>query len=238
VNHLDRPSRRGTPPRADAGELPELTRALTETVGSSGDRVDQECKRLLALLRERCPGLLPAQPLPAGQVGPGIPLPPDAAPTLFRLVARQILTLPVQSGAAGAVVVWTQGDDELAVLVDEIGVQTADGAAAVAIPVRCDEVGQTIVRVRFAIGSGERPAGLLATSDDRPFGPPEVVDIWGEALTAFAWQILLTVATRLASATGRDVDGAGLVPAALHANESGFAVTTMARHAFDRRLQG
>ena len=49
----------------------------------------------------------------------------DTGSRLFRLVARQIAGLPAQAGDGEAVVVWTQGDDELTVLVDEATVTTA-----------------------------------------------------------------------------------------------------------------
>ena len=94
-----------------------------------------------------------------------------------------------------------------------------------------------MARVRFAVGSDALPAGLLASTDQRPFGPPEIVDVWGEALIAFAWQMVLTTMTKLADAAGRDVDGAGLIPASLRATDAGIAVLTMARHSFDRRVQ-
>jgi hypothetical protein len=214
-------------------DVPALSRALAETVARAADPVNDECKRLVTLLRERCPGVLPAAPLPSGQLGAEIPLDRENGGVVFRLVARQVSGLAESDRSA--VVVWTQGDDELAVLVDEVSVTTAPGALAVEIPVRCDEVGATKVRVRFALGSDERPAGLVAATDDRPFGPPEVVDVWGEALTAFAWQIVLTTATKVADASGRDADGAGLVPAAVRATEGGIAVQTIARHGFDRK---
>jgi hypothetical protein len=220
------------PPR----RLPAFTRELESVIGAAReDAVTAECKRLLELLRARCPGLLPDDRLPPGKVGPEIPLARDAAASMFRLVARQAAGLSTERVDDGGSVVWVQGDDELLVVVDKVVVTSVEGAMAVDIPVRCDEVGEATVRVRFALGSDARPAGLLAATDERPFGPPEVVDAWGEALTAFAWQIVLTTATKLADASGRDADGAGLIPIALRAVEGGIAVQTMARHAFDRR---
>jgi hypothetical protein len=58
--------------------------------------------------------------------------------------------------------------------------------------------------------------------------------LWGEALTALAWQALLGVSSALAAESGRDVDGAGLIPVALTATKDGLQILTMARHAFDR----
>jgi hypothetical protein len=218
-------------------DLPPLARAVSEAVATADrDAVSDECQKLLEALRTRCPELFPGKPLPAGQVGPEIPLDPKAGASVYRLVARQIVGLPTERLDDPGVVVWTQGDAELAVLVDQVRVTTAPGAAAVDIPVRCDQVPRAMVRVRFAVGSDALPAGLLASTDQRPFGPPEIVDVWGEALIAFAWQIVLTTMTKLADAAGRDVDGAGLIPASLRATDAGIAVLTMARHSFDRRV--
>ncbi len=221
------------PRRVRPSELPPLAGAISVAAGDR-DPVSEECRRLLELLRARCPGLLSDRPFPAGEVGPEIPLDQERGSGVYRLVARQLAWLSDARPGDGTVV-WARGDDELAVEVDRVSVTTAEGAVAVDIPVRCDEVGEATVRVRFALGSDARPAGLLATTDERPFGPPEIVDVWGEALTAFAWQIVLTTAAKLADATGRDADGAGLIPAALRATDGGIAVLTMARHSLDRR---
>jgi hypothetical protein len=226
--------------RSSRPELPSLTRAVAEAVAPRPpDPVGDECRRLLALLRKQCPGLIPAAPLPAGQPGPEIPLSQEPGKTLYRLVARQISGLPTQAAAGEAgVVVWTQGDDELAVLVNEVVVTTAQGAIAIDIPVRCDQVGTATVRVRFATGSDARPAGFVAATDERPLGPAAVVDVWGEALTAFAWHIMLTTTAKLADASGRDADGAGLIPVGVRAAEAGVVVVAMARHTFDRKVIG
>ena len=71
-------------------------------------------------------------------------------------------------------------------------------------------------------------------TDARAGGPLVVTEIWGEALTALAWQALLGVAAALAAESGRDVDGAGLIPVGLTATDAGLQILTMARHPFDR----
>ena len=223
------------PGRRVARDVPRLNAAVADAISTgAADQASEECKRLLTILRQRCPGLIPADPLTAGQVGPEIPLDREAGAGVYRLVARQLVGLSTERTDLPGIVVWAKGDDELAVLVDQVSVETAPGALGVAIPVRCDEVRETTVRVRFALGSDDRPAGLVAATDARPFGPPEVIDVWGDELTAFAWEIVLTTAAKLADATGRDVDGLGLIPVALRTNETGIAVLTMARHSFDR----
>jgi hypothetical protein len=151
--------------------LPALTRAVSEAVlAGTLDPVDDECRRLVILVRERCPGLVPTAPLTAGQVGPEIPLDAKAGAVLYRLVAREVAGLPTEQSSQDATVVWAQGDDELAVLVDRVSVTTAQGAVAVDVPVRCDQVGETSVRVRFALGSDARPAAVRAACGGRRVG--------------------------------------------------------------------
>jgi hypothetical protein len=229
-----------------AGDRPTATvatvsDAVGEVLGSAAERrgddaISAECQRLLEALRKQCPDVvLPGKPLPAGEVGPEIPIDRERGAALYRLVARRVAGLDPARPDAPGIVIWTQDADELAVFVDQVSVTTADGAIAVDLPVRCDETGDAEVRVRFAVGSERRPAGVLATTDERPFGPPEIVDVWGEALTSFAWQVVLRSSTGVADAAGRDADGAGLIPVGLQASADGVSVLTMARHSFDRR---
>ena len=220
-----------TGPRAQPGPPDE------QAVGDE-QAVKEECQRLLALIKQRCPGLLPgseaSKPLPAGTLGPELPLNADETVQACRVVGRLVAGLPVAGGDDPGIVVWTLGQDELAVFVAQLEVETQDGAIAVIIPVACDQTKQQKVVVRFAIGSATRPAGMLATTDDRPFGPVAIVDVWGDALVSFAWQVVTGVSARLASATNRDEDGLGLIPVGLAASPKGLSITTMARHQFDR----
>lgn len=199
---------------------------------------DEECRRLLALIKQRCPGLFPGgqagQPLPAGTLGPELPLNADETVQACRAVGRLVAGLPTVNRDDPGIVVWSLGEDELAVFVTQIEVETQDGAVAIVIPVACDQTGPQKVVVRFAVGSAKRPAGLLAATDQRPFGPVEIVDVWGDALVSFAWQVVTGVSVRLASATNRDEDGLGLIPVGLAASRDGLSIATMARHQFDR----
>ena len=190
--------------------------------------MNQECARLLKLVKDRCPGLLPADPLPAGTVGPEIDVNPEELQRLAIVAATSA------DGVRTDTVVWTEGSSELLVIVAKVLVRVDQGVVLVTIPVSCNQVPHADIDVGFAVGDDERQAGLLATTEDRPRGPRAVVDIWGEALTAFAWQIVLSVTSGIAGATGEDADRAPLVPAALTASPNGLRVLTMARHTFDR----
>lgn len=185
----------------------------------------EQCKRLLAELRKNCPGLIPPDPLGPGQVGPEIPVDPENTRTLIRAALKP---------SRGELLRLRDADNELLVDVARIDVRLGDGLIVVAIPVRCDQVKRATIQVPFAVGSSKRRAGLVAATESSPRGPLVITQIWGEALTVLAWQALLGVSAVLAAESGRDLDGAGLIPIGLTATENGLQVLTMARHAFDR----
>jgi hypothetical protein len=210
---------------------PALRRSAAEVLGRR-DPVSEECARLLEVVKRRCPGLLPADPLPAGAVGPEIDLTPDELQQLATVAATSAAGVP--GGAPADTVVWTHGGSELLVIVAKVRVRVDKGLVLVSIPVSCDQVPDARIDVGFAVGDDERPAGMLAVTEDRPRGPRAVVDVWGDALTAFAWQIVLSLTSGVAGATGEDADRAPLLPAALTASPNGLRILTMARHTFDR----
>src|SRR5262245_8704400 len=187
--------------------------------------ISAECKRLLEQLRQRCPDALPPDPLPHGTVGPELPFKADE-------VSRLAVAIAVDGGAPA--VVWSKDGSELLVFAGKVRVQLASGLVLVTIPVQCAEAGSAMIQVPFAVGDERRPAGLLVATEERPRGPAAVVDLWGDALIAFAWKILMGVATQASAASGADESGAGLIPAAIVAQPDGLRVQTMARFAFDR----
>jgi hypothetical protein len=233
-----RPPAAGRPARGAA--LVRETWRIGDTRPPPGndDPHAQQCRKLLETLRRHCPDWVPAPPLPPGETGE--PVTVDG-----RLV--QTLALTAAIGAAGIDgpdgeptapgVVWVDGENELFVAVTKVQVLLAPGAIAVTLPVSCDQVGQVDVHVTFAVGSPGRPLGMVAATEDRPRGPREVVDLWGEALTAFAWQVVLDVSAGTAAHAGQDLDGAFLLPAALAATGDGITVLPQARHAFDRAVR-
>ena len=59
-----------------------------------------------------------------------------------------------------------------------------------------------------------------------------IVEAWGEALIAFAWQCVLGMVSGLAGATGKDARGNVLVPAEMVVTANGIQIVPMARHRF------
>ena len=207
--------------------------------------LDDTCIKLIELVRRRCPGLLPAEPLDPGAVAAPVPLQPKEAAGLMTIAARQaVLTasgarVPSDASQLPAAVLWQDGPDALLVEVAGIDVQIADGLVSVAIPVRCDQLpkGRDVVVVDLVLGTPARPTGMLAAATE-PRGPRIVVSRWGEALTALAWQALLDTAGGVAAATGDDRDGAVLIPTGLTASRAGIVVVAQARHEIDRVRPG
>lgn len=197
-------------------------------------RLSAECQRLLEQVRKRCPGLLPADPVVAGTVLPTVPLKAAEARRLFGPAASVAAGVDPFRADRTTVVKWREGDRELLITPAKVSVRFATGAIAVSIPVSCDQTGDAVVHVSFVVGDPKRPAGLVAATDARPRGPTIVVDAWGDALVAFAWQTLLEVAATVAGEAGRDADGSRLVPVGLAAAPDGLFVVPMARHSFDR----
>ncbi|NUZ08359.1 hypothetical protein [Piscinibacter koreensis] len=129
-------------------------------------------------------------------------------------------------------IVWVDGANQLAVDLAKLDVRLDEGQIHVRVPVRCDEVGSAEVVVLFVVGSDKEPAGLYAATSKRPVGPELVVDLWGDALVAFAWQCVLGMVSGIAAATGKDGRGNLLVPVEIVAGPRGIGIVPMARHRF------
>jgi hypothetical protein len=208
----------------------------------SSYHLDAACRRYLAYIRKNCPGLLPDETVKPGVPVEPIPVGAEQATVLVRTAARQAVAR--QSGRRGDAplpdaVVWTDGPDALLVLLDSITLTSGDGLVTVGVDVCCDQAraatGAPRVRceVDLVVGTEQRPTGLLVAATT-PRGPAVIVARWSDALVALAWQALLDTAAALSAATGRDVDGSGLIPSRWTASPAGLTIGPPARHPFDR----
>jgi hypothetical protein len=180
---------------------------------------------------QRLPPPRPEPPRP-GADGDAVRVPQEAASVLAGASAIRLAELSEPDRVPD--VCWIDGESQLAVRPGNTSVQLLPGTVVVRLAVRCDQTGEADVFVTFAVGEDERPAGLYAATPRRPRGPELVVETWGEALTAFAWHVLLDVATGVAAAVGADEAGQPLVPAELRAQDGVLVVMAMARHRFTR----
>jgi len=195
------------------------------------DMVAREFARFITA--ERRAGRLsapPKKPMAAGEPATPVFVEAKQASDLLRVAARRSAGLfrPTKRTE----VVWVDGDRELAVNLVDLQVKFAAGAIRVTIPVRCDQTGNAVVEVVFAVGSQNRPAGLYASTYRRPDGPALIVGAWGEPLVAFAWECVLGMVSGIASAVGKDDRGNVLVPVELTASKRGMEIVPMARHRF------
>lgn len=117
-------------------------------------------------------------------------------------------------------VVWTSGASELMVHTDSLLLTASPGVLQATLDVECDQLPEkATVTVSFATGTDAAPRGLFLASYDAPAGPPEVVQIWSDAITAFAWEAVLTLAGGIAAAAGTDTSKRPLVVGAIGAAE-------------------
>lgn len=187
------------------------------------------CRRLMFCLFGRKRVTRCDRPLTAGETAAEVPLSPAELNRLVRTAARSV---------APKELLWREGDNELLLFTAQVQATVAPGFVILHLPTFCDQVGAATVRVGFAVGDTERPAGLVAVTETLPRGPAIIVDAWGEALTAFAWQLLLDSVVSVAAEVGADVDGDRLVPAALSASKQGVSILPMAAHGITKRLSG
>ena len=165
-----------------------------------------------------------------GELAPPVMVDPGRAPELLRVAAKRAVGFfrPTKRTE----VVWVHGDSELIVKVVDLDVKLTDGLIFVFIPLHCDQTGDATIEIAFAVGTPDEPTGLYAAAYRRPNGPPIIVDAWGEALVAFAWQCVLGMISGIAGATGKDVRGNVLVPVELTASGNGIRIVPMARYRF------
>lgn len=154
-------------------------------------------------------------------------LPTGEAARRLREVARLVADIPRDSSTD---VLWVLGDSHLLVHTGDVALALEPGLATVTLPVACDQTGETTVDVPFAVGTTKELRGLFASAFTTPLGPATVTALWSDALTAFAWESLITTAQHLAAEAGRDRRDRPLVPAAIAAERGALLVKPMARN--------
>jgi len=194
------------------------------------DAVDAEFARFVEAQRraQRLPRAV--RPIAEGDVFEAVRISPKQGSELMRVASRRAAGF--YRPTTRSEVVWVEGESELAVGIAGVEVKLDEGLIRVLIPVRCDQTGAATVEALFATGSPTAPAGLYAATPRRPNGPPVVIDVWGDALVAFAWQCVLGLVTGIAAAVGKDTRGNLLVPVELSVSARGIEILPMARHRF------
>jgi hypothetical protein len=194
------------------------------------ETVAREFVQFVASVRRAAGAPTAARAIAEGEVVAPVVVGAKAVDALLRVAARRAAGLFRPSRHTE--VVWVDGDSELAVGIAGVTARLDRGLVRIRIPVRCDQTGDATVEVPFACGSAERPSGLYAAAQRRPTGPELIVATWGDALVAFAWQVLLGLVSGLAAASGKDARGNLLVPVEMSATARGIEIVPMARHRF------
>ncbi|HWU23501.1 MAG TPA: hypothetical protein VN088_18325 [Nocardioides sp.] len=144
-------------------------------------------------------------------------------------VTRLVADLPADTTPD---VVWVSGADELLVHTDSLRLTAATGVLQATVRVECDQLREPApVTVSFATGSDGVPRGLRMATYDVPHGPPEVVHRWADAITAFAWESVITLASDLVTAAGTGRRQRPLVVGAIGAGKGVFQVMPTPRAA-------
>jgi hypothetical protein len=189
--------------------------------------LDKRCAELLERLRKLCPDVLPPPtPKPGGLSDPIVIETGDLEP---------LIQTALQTTAADEVLLLTDAESELLVDPARTRVLTTEGLVLVVLAVECDQTGPAEVTVPFATGTESRTTGMILATEQTPRGPELLTGRWGPALTALAWEALLSVTAGLTRHAGTDLDTAPLIPGALLATRNGITVLPQARHETERR---
>ncbi len=233
------PSPIGPSPIGPVGKLsvgPEVVAGASITAGAFS-RLDVNPDVKAQIVRALA-DVLPGRAIPAGSAAADRTLSADWLAVLIpsaALVAAGLDPATVTPPAPNAL--WRNGNQQLMIIVSKVRANFTEGLAEIIIPVSCDQTGDVEISVSFVTGTPDRPAGGIATTEDRPRGPAVVVENWAEPLIAYAWQVLITATDAYSSAGGTDLAGRNLVTAGLAIGAGGVTVTPMARHSFAAGVQ-
>lgn len=216
------------PPEGVADLQADLRRSLDTRDPIDGEsELEQQCRRLLALLQKHCPDLIPPGPVPSGEVTPPVDVATEQLTQLLRSVTG------ADDVAGRNQVVWEQAGSELLVHHRQTRVAVLEGLVLVGITVETRETGRVEVTVPFAVGRPDRLAGMVVTTEPAPRGPTVIIDRWGEAIIAHCWRLLMDVVSTLCARVGVDTGGRPLLPGAIVASRGGLRVIPQASHAFE-----
>lgn len=209
-------------------QLSRLIGKIAGDVPRGVDGLDFVTGTVLGQIRAERPESLPVKLVPTGRKGAVLPVTSAALGTLVQLAA-------LRRTEGEASIVWDDGINQLVVHAAKVRTAVTPGIVRVLVPVECDQTRATM-EIAFAVGSETRVAGMIAATADRPAGDPLIARVWGDALIAFAYGMLLDLADSLAGASGRDERNDRLVPRGLVARRGQLNIETQARFAYNRSV--
>lgn len=191
------------------------------------DPLQRRCRALLAALRKLCPDIIPPGPVPPGEVTPPIDIGTERLQDLVHAAVG------MEGKERRKPVIWEQAGSELLVHLERTRVAVTAGVVLIAVTVEADGIQPVEITVPFATGRSERLAGMVFATEPVPRGPAVIIDRWGEAIVAAAWQILLDVVATISARTGVDTRGTPLVPGAVVAVPGALRIVPQAQHEFE-----
>lgn len=166
--------------------------------------------------------------LGAGERAPkDIEVPIKDAQKIVHSVVRLVLDLPRNTTPQ---VVWSLGDSELLVHSDRTRIACSSGVVTITALVECDQCEPVKIPVPLGVGTKKAPSGLVMSTFTDLEGPREIVDVWSDAIKAFAWETLIEVVRVIAAQVGKDSRGRVLVPGSVGAAPGKLLIQPVARH--------
>lgn len=165
--------------------------------------------------------------LNTGEASPDLlKVPEKDAQRVLGEVVRLVLDLPRKSTP---LVVWNHGDSELLVHSDQTTINCTSGVVTISVTVECDQYQQVTIPVPIGVGQKKSVTGLVMSSFQDLQGPTGLVEIWSDAIIAFAWETLLELATTICAQVGNDARGLPLVPGTIGASPDRLLIQPVSR---------
>jgi hypothetical protein len=162
-----------------------------------------------------------------GELSPELlQIPRGDAQLVLDEIVRLVLDLPRNTSPK---VVWSQSDSELLVHSDKTTLDITSGLVTITVTVSCDQHEQVAIPVPFGIGQKTLASGLVMSSFQDLQGPKGILEIWSEAIIAFAWESLLELASTICAQVGRDARGLPLVPGTIGASANRLLIQPVSR---------
>ena len=138
-------------------------------------------------------------------------------------VATDTITKTFQDAVCGPAhlgspeVIWSDGGAQILLHAAKLRAIVQGNVLVVAVDTESAEFGAAPLIVRFAFGSEQEPAFLVAATDETALGHPQVAARWGDLFRDVIWAAFARLA---------QVSAAGKIPAGLRLSPAGLELTT------------
>lgn len=189
--------------------------------------VSSACRKMLEAMQEKCPDLLPDIPLKEGQISAPI----EVEAKLFLKLTKTAIKPNTKKA-----IIWRENGSEVRFWPDKTVVDIQEGLILIGIVLEAQETGEQTLTVPFATGTEKRFAGTVMTTDQKPRGNERLINIWGDAVIAAAYEAVLQVVSGIAAETGIDTKGQNLRVGAIIAKQGILSVIPQAYFDFENKI--